>query len=95
MRALFAPVHSIKEPFFGGRLAVIRPLLLVEKKYIRKAALQWRLPLWDNPCPSAGGTQRSAIMQDVERLCEGHKARRTNIFNALGRWQLGMNNGKG
>ncbi len=79
---------SIKESFFGGSLTVIRPMLLVEKKYIRKAAEQWELPLWDNPCPSAGATRRSEIMEDLARLCEGHKARKTNIFNALCRWQL-------
>lgn len=77
-----------REAFFGGKLMVIRPLLLVEKKLIRKAAAQWKLPIWDNPCPSAGATRRGEIMQDVEDLCRGHKARRTNIFNALCRWQL-------
>lgn len=79
---------SMKESFFGGALTVIRPMLIVEKKYIRKAVSQWELPVWDNPCPSAGGTRRSDIMRDVESLCEGHKARKTNIFNALCRWQL-------
>ena len=79
---------TMREPFFQGRLAVIRPLLLVEKKLIRKAAEQWKLPLWDNPCPSAGVSKRAEIMQDMDRLCAGHKARRKNIFNALCRWQL-------
>lgn len=87
---------SIKEPFFGGALTVIRPMLLVEKKYIKKAVSQWEMPLWSNPCPSAtGGTRRSEIMQDVERLCEGHKTRKTNIFNALCRWQLGKEEVRG
>lgn len=82
---------SMKEPFFNGRLMVIRPLLLVEKKFIRKAVAQWELPIWENPCPSAGKTRRAEIMSDVENLCAGHKARRTNIFNALCRWQLEKN----
>lgn len=79
---------SMKEPFFGGLLTVIRPLLLIEKKLIKKAVAQWNLPLWSNPCPSASSTRRSEILEDVERLCEGHKARHANIFNGLGRWQL-------
>jgi tRNA(Ile)-lysidine synthase TilS/MesJ len=79
---------SMKEPFFGGRLMVIRPLLLVEKKLIRKSAAQWNLPVWQNPCPSAGSTRRSEIMRDVENLCAGHRARRKNMFNGLCRWQL-------
>jgi len=79
---------AMKEAFFGGALTIIRPLLLVEKKLIRKAVAQWGLPMWENPCPSAGTSKRGEIMQDLDRLCEGHKMRRKNIYNALGRWQL-------
>lgn len=79
---------AMKEAFFKGALMVIRPMLLVEKKLIRKAVAQWELPMWDNPCPSAGQTKRSEIMRDLDVLCAGHKARRKNIFNGLCRWQL-------
>lgn len=79
---------SMKEPFFKGRLTVIRPLLLVEKKHILKAAEQWDLPVWSNPCPSAGKTHRQSLMDDLEIFCKGHKTRKRNLFNALGRWQL-------
>jgi tRNA(Ile)-lysidine synthase TilS/MesJ len=79
---------AMKELFFKGALTIIRPLLLVEKKLIRKAAAQWELPLWDNPCPSAGISKRGEIMRDVEQLCAGHAMRRKNIYNGLGRWQL-------
>lgn len=78
---------SMKEPFFKGELMVIRPLMLVEKKYIAKAVEQWGLPVWSNPCPSAGQTSRSHVMDDVDRLCVGHKGRRRLIYNALCRWQ--------
>lgn len=79
---------SMKEPFFEGRLTVIRPLLQVEKKYIIKAARQWDLPVWENPCPSAGKTSRKTLMDDLDTFCQGHKSRKRNFFNALGRWQL-------
>lgn len=85
---------SMKETFFRGALQVIRPMLLVEKKLIRKAVAQWDLPLWDNPCPSAGQTKRSEIMRDLDTLCAGHQARRKNIFNGLCRWQLGLTTDK-
>jgi hypothetical protein len=62
--------------------------MLVEKKLIRKSAEQWKLPVWQNPCPSAGSTRRSEIQRDVENLCAGHKVRRKNIFNGLCRWQF-------
>ncbi|WP_027187704.1 tRNA lysidine(34) synthetase [Desulfovibrio cuneatus] len=82
---------SMKEPFFGGALMVIRPLMLVEKKLIIKAAKTWELPVWSNPCPSAmNGTRRSSVLEDVENLCREHKERKKNIFNALCRWQHGL-----
>ncbi|MEG2005297.1 MAG: tRNA 2-thiocytidine biosynthesis TtcA family protein, partial [Bilophila sp.] len=37
---------SLKEPFFRGELTVIRPLLLVEKADILRAAKKWELPVW-------------------------------------------------
>ena len=67
---------------------IIRPLMLVEKKLISKAVKQWGLPVWSNPCPSAGHTRRSDIMRDLDALCAGHKNRRKNIVNALCRWQM-------
>ena len=81
---------NMKEHFFSGKLTVIRPMLLVEKKLIRKAVGQWGLPVWANPCPSAGNSRRSEILRDVDTLCNGKKAIKTNIFNALCRWQTNI-----
>ncbi len=82
---------SASEPFFQGALKVIRPLLMVEKKYIAKAVSQWKLPLWSNPCPSANTTMRHAVLQDLQSICKDHKTRKTNVFNAIIRWQLEKN----
>ncbi len=79
---------SMKEPFFNGRLSVIRPLMLVEKKYINKAADQWNLPVWKNLCPSSAHTMRSSVMEDLDIICAAHKGRRQIIFNAVTRWQF-------
>ena len=84
---------SMNEPFFGGRLRLIRPLLLVEKKYIIKAARQWELPLWANVCPSAGHTARSDMQQTLEHLFAVSRDSRRCIYNALTRWQLDQNSG--
>lgn len=82
---------SMCEPFFDGSLYLIRPLLLLEKKYIIKAARQWELPVWANACPSAGQTARSDMAQSLQNLYGlSHDARRC-IFNALTRWQLERN----
>ncbi len=79
---------SIKEAFFQGRLTVIRPLALLEKKDIVKAAARWKLPVWQNPCPSAGKSSRAATETVVKGLCSQSKLVKTNIFKALQRWQI-------
>lgn len=82
---------SMSEPFFNGALQVIRPLLLVEKKHIRKAARQWDLPVWANACPSAGRTARSRMAETLEQLYGVSKDARRSILNGLTRWQLHRN----
>ncbi len=82
---------SMSEPFFNGGLQVIRPLLLVEKKYIIKAARQWKLPTWANACPSAGRTARSSMARNLEQLYGVSKDARRSILNGLTRWQLRKN----
>lgn len=79
---------SMRESFFGGALEVVRPLLFLEKSHIRRAAGQWNLPVWANPCPSAGSTRRSDMAQILEHLYGVHKDARRCIFNGLARWQL-------
>lgn len=79
---------TMTEPFFGGALQVIRPLLMVEKSMIAKAVKQWDLPVWSNPCPSAGHTRRSEVMEDLNVLCKGSKTLKKNIFNGICRWQF-------
>lgn len=82
---------SMSEPFFGGRLRVIRPLLLVEKADIARAARRWELPLWSNPCPSAGVSKRADMMDVLQSMTGGVRFKRQNVFNALTRWQMDRN----
>ncbi len=85
---------SMNESFFGGKLQVIRPLLLVEKVHIRRAAKQWQLPIWSNPCPSAGQTKRAHMEDTLEHLYASYKDARRCVFNALTRWQLQKNSAR-
>lgn len=78
----------MSEPFFGGSLQVIRPLMLVEKRTIRAAARKWELPVWSNPCPSAGHTSRSSMEETLHTLYGVTDNARRCIFNGLTRWQL-------
>lgn len=81
---------AAKDAFFAGRLTVIRPMLLVEKQLVRKAARDWGLPVWANPCPSAGATRRSLIGEELQALFGVHKGARRNIYNALCRWNCNL-----
>lgn len=82
---------SMNETFFNGGLQLIRPLLLVEKKHIRRAARQWELPVWANACPSAGKTAREEMRQSLEGLYGLSRDARRCIYNGLTRWQLEKN----
>jgi tRNA 2-thiocytidine biosynthesis protein TtcA len=79
---------SPSQEFFGGRLKVIRPLLLIEKRFIRPAARRWGLPVLETPCPSAGKSNRAEVWAWVEQFIAGNRRRRNNLFGALERWQL-------
>lgn len=81
---------AAKDAFFGGELMVIRPLLLVEKPLIIKAAKDWDLPVCKNPCPSSSTSRRSVIGQELDGLFAVHKGARRNIYNALCRWNCGL-----
>ena len=81
---------AMKESFFQGSLTMIRPLLLVKKPMIIKAARAWNLPVWSNPCPSAGKTGRSDAAAAMEALCGNDRNRKANIYTALTKWQLDL-----
>lgn len=81
---------SMMEPFFRGELTVIRPMLLVEKADIIRAARRWELEVWQNPCPSAGATRRSDFDEKLKNLYGSEKTLRVNTFNALRKWQLAL-----
>ncbi|MBD5417260.1 MAG: adenine nucleotide alpha hydrolase family protein [Desulfovibrio sp.] len=79
---------AMRESFFRGGLTLVRPLLLVEKKYVSAAARQWGLPVWRNACPSAGHTARSEMEATLRQLAAGIPDARRSILRGLTRWQL-------
>ena len=78
----------LNESFFRGSLRVIRPLLLVEKKYIKAAARQWNLPIIENPCPSKNSTARTSINDMLSTIFSFSKDARRCVTNGLVRWLL-------
>jgi tRNA(Ile)-lysidine synthase TilS/MesJ len=79
---------AMREDFFGGKLTLIRPLLLVRKKDITRAARQWDLPVWSNPCPSAGATRRNDVHEALEQVYAAAPGARSRVMGGLTRWQL-------
>lgn len=67
---------------------MIRPMLLLDKSTITQACRQWDLPVWENRCPSKDRTSRSDTLESALSLCGKDKRIRTNMFNALRRWQM-------
>lgn len=84
----------VRESFFGGALWLIRPLLLVEKKYIRQAARQWDLPVWPNACPSSGQTERTRMAEKALAFCEQTPNGKRCVMAALCRHELARATGR-
>lgn len=78
----------ISEPFFKGKLQMIRPLLLIEKKYIRQAARQWNLPVWKNACPSSGHTSRTEMEMLLKTISNTIPTAQKSLLSALSRQEL-------
>lgn len=83
-------VHGLdaKADFFNGELSVIRPLMFLEKKTIKKAAKDFGLPVWANPCPASGASKRSDVEEWLTEIWAKEKFYKRNTLNALKRWQL-------
>lgn len=81
---------SVKEKFFRGELTVIRPTLSLDKKTVVKAARDFGLPVWSNPCPSAGATRRADMESWLASAWTRDKRTRRNVLNGLFRWQLDL-----
>ena len=77
---------SCRESFFGGRLTVIRPLLLVDKRTILRAAKAWELPVFANPCPMNVASTRLILLHgDEGTSAAGH------VIQAFGQFVVGGN----
>jgi len=79
---------SANESFFGGRLQVIRPTMMLDKGTVIKAARQWELPVWENTCPSNGSTKRDEVHDWLRQAWKNDKRIKNNVFNAILRRQV-------
>lgn len=71
------------QPFFRGRLTVIRPLAYAEEDALRRFAVQMQWPIKENPCPSAGQSKRAEIKTMLQQLYASSNKIKGNIFRAM------------
>lgn len=71
------------QPFFNGKLTVIRPLVYADEASLQKFADERKWPVRTNPCPSAGKTKRGEVKQMLGRLYKSNRKIKGNIFRAL------------
>ncbi len=73
------------QTFFKGEVSIIRPLAYVDKKEIKALHGKLEFPFFENPCPSNGRTQRSAVRRMLEELYLENPHVKGNIFRAMSR----------
>jgi tRNA 2-thiocytidine biosynthesis protein TtcA len=71
------------QPFFKGKLTVIRPLAYTDEDILRRFAREMAWPIKENLCPSAGTSKRAGIKSLLQGLYRDNKKIRGNIFRAM------------
>ncbi len=71
------------QPFFNGRLTVIRPLAYADEEALERFAQQMQWPIKENPCPSAGRSKRAEIKALLRKLYAANRKIKGNIFRSL------------
>ena len=76
------------QPFFSGKITVIRPLAFADEKRIRDFAKEQNFPEFINTCPSANNSKRQEIKDTLKRLYKTNSKIKGNIFRAMSRVKL-------
>ena len=71
------------QPFFDGRLTLIRPLAYTDEDALIRFATQMQWPVKQNPCPSAGRSKRAEVKTMLQQLYARNKKIKGNIFRAM------------
>jgi tRNA 2-thiocytidine biosynthesis protein TtcA len=71
------------QPMFDGLFSIIRPLSFVDENRIARFAAEQNFPEFNNPCPSNDNSRRKDIKSFLNRLYDGDKKIRDNIFRSL------------
>jgi len=71
------------QPFFDGRLTVLRPLYMTDEDIIRRFARSMGWSRIDLGCPTAGSSKREEIREILRHLYRSNRKVKGNIFHAL------------
>ncbi len=71
------------QPFFDGRLTVIRPLAYTDEDSLARFSRQMEWPIIENRCPSAKNSKRGEIKALLQGLYHRNKKIKGNIFRAM------------
>lgn len=91
MNILYAGEVSSMLPYqqmFKGAFTVIRPLAYAESAHIKRYVSDMQLPVYKNPCPSAGITKRQEVRDILNDLYYKNRKVRGNIFHAMSNIKL-------
>jgi tRNA 2-thiocytidine biosynthesis protein TtcA len=72
-----------KQPFFQGRLTIIRPMVLIPASRVAHLCRRLDLPVIPNPCPTAHETKRTEMRDLLLSLYRKNPKVRGNIFHAM------------
>ncbi|MDY6952955.1 MAG: ATP-binding protein [Thermodesulfobacteriota bacterium] len=73
------------QPFFNGKLVVIRPLAHVDEGGIDQFAQDHKFPDFANPCPTAKTSKRREIKKMLKGLYETNNKIKGNLFRSMSR----------
>ena len=73
------------QPFFDGKLTVIRPLALLDEFAINRFAKDHAFPEFQNPCPTSRTSRRHEIKKMLNGLYRTNRKIKGNIFRAMSR----------
>ncbi|MBF0450599.1 MAG: tRNA 2-thiocytidine(32) synthetase TtcA [Candidatus Magnetomorum sp.] len=71
------------QPFFQGKLTVIRPLAYTDSDLIRLFVQSFQLPVCINPCPSSKTSHRSEVRDMLTHLYQKNRKIKGNLFRAI------------
>ena len=71
------------QPFFKGKLTVIRPLAFLDEQKIQRFSRDHGIPQIDNPCPTAKTSKRSEIKKLLNSLYKTNKKIKGNLFRSM------------